>query len=147
MNKTKIDLNDNLILKSENIEYKNNILTDFLDNNTIYDSGTNGNGNWIRYKNGFMICTKKVEVVIPITASWGSLFESGDVELGDFSQPFIDIPVINVSNASTIGAGALIEAVFNISKTSAGKCWLCRGTSRDSTLPYVLNVIAIGKWK
>ena len=61
MNKTKIDLNDNLILKSENIEYKNNILTDFLDNNTIYDSGTNSNGNWIRYKNGIMICIKKIK--------------------------------------------------------------------------------------
>lgn len=112
MNKQKIDLENDKILRSENVEYENNSLTNFLDNNTIYDSGTNSNGNWIRYKNGIMICTKKVEAVIPITDSWGSLYESGDVELGDFPQPFIDIPVINVSNASITGAGALIEAVF-----------------------------------
>ena len=45
MNKQKIDLENDKILRSQNIEYNNQSLKDYLDKNTIYDSGTNSNGN------------------------------------------------------------------------------------------------------
>ena len=64
MNKQKIDLENDKILRSQNIEYNNQSLKDYLDKNTIYDSGTNSNGNWIRYKNGIMICIKNMELIL-----------------------------------------------------------------------------------
>ncbi len=113
----------------------------------IVESGSNDNGSWIKYSDGTMICTKTTSIITPITSPWGALYESGDVILGQFPQTFISNPRVSVTNNSSSGAGALIEAVFEVTTTSAGKCWLCRGTSRDSQTPYVLDIIAIGKWK
>lgn len=113
----------------------------------IVESGSNDNGSWIKYSDGTMICTKTTSIITPITSPWGALYESGDVILGQFPQAFISNPRVSVTNNSSSGAGALIEAVFEVTTTSAGKCWLCRGTSRDSQTPYVLDIIAIGKWK
>ena len=92
-----------------------------------------------------MICTKTISTITPITAPWGALYESGDVILVQFPQAFISNPRVSVTKNSS--AGALIEAVMGVTTTSAGKCWLCRGISRDSQLPYVLDIIAIGRWK
>ena len=111
----------------------------------IVESGSNDNGSWIKYSDGTMICTKTISIITPITSPWGALYESGDVILGQFPQAFISNPRVSVTNNSS--AGALIEAVMDVTTTSAGKCWLCRGTSRDSQLPYVLDIIAIGRWK
>ena len=111
----------------------------------IVESGSNDNGSWIKYSDGTMICTKTISIITPITSPWGALYESGDVILGQFPQAFISNPRVSVTNNSS--AGALIEAVMGVTTTSAGKCWLCRGTSRDSQLPYVLDIIAIGRWK
>lgn len=113
----------------------------------IVESGSNDNGSWIKYSDGTMICTKTTSIITPITSPWGALYESGDVILGQFPQAFISNPRVSVTNNSSSGAGALIEAVFSVTTTSAGKCWLCRGTSRDSQTPYVLDIIAIGRWK
>lgn len=129
-------------LSNLNTTNKNNLVSAI---NSIVESGSNANGNWIKYADGTMICTKTISAITPITSPWGALYESGDVILGQFPQAFISNPRVSVTNNSS--AGALIEAVMDVTTTSAGKCWLCRGTSRDSQLPYVLDIIAIGRWK
>lgn len=53
MNKTKIDLDSDLILRSENIEYNNDTLKNILD--TIVESGSNDDGNWIKFSNGIIV--------------------------------------------------------------------------------------------
>lgn len=146
MNKTKIDLNDNLILKSENIEYKNNILTDFLDNNTIYDSGTNSNGNWIRYKNGIMICIKKIKFTnVVIDKVWGSVYETANVvNFGNYAQEFIEIPSVSIDLAD--GSTCFCESFSGRTKKSIGSTWLWKlAVEADGTMTF--DIIAIGKWK
>lgn len=108
-------------------------------------SGSNSNGSWVKFADGTMICTKRLSIITPITTAWGSLYESGKVSLGNFPQPFISKPILSVTNNSS--AGALIEAVFDGTGTFVGDCWLCRGTSRNSTDPYWLDIVAIGRWK
>lgn len=146
MNKTKIDLNDNLILKSENIEYKNNILTDFLDNNTIYDSGTNSNGNWIRYNNGIMICIKKIKFTnVVIDKVWGSVYETANVvNFGNYAQEFIEIPSVSIDLAD--GSTCFCESFSGRTKKSIGSTWLWKpAVEADGTMTF--DIIAIGKWK
>lgn len=146
MNKTKIDLNDNLILKSENIEYKNNILTDVLDNNTIYDSGTNSNGNWIRYKNGIMICIKKIKFTnVVIDKVWGSAYETANVvNFGNYAQEFIEIPSVSIDLAD--GSTCFCESFSGRTKKSIGSTWLWKPVVEpDGTMTF--DIIAIGKWK
>lgn len=146
MNKTKIDLNDNLILKSENIEYKNNILTDFLDKNTIYDSGTNSNGSWIRYKNGIMICIKKIKFTnVVIDKVWGSVYETANVvNFGNYAQEFIEIPSVSIDLAD--GSTCFCESFSGRTKKSIGSTWLWKpAVEADGTMTF--DIIAIGKWK
>lgn len=55
-----INLDNNLILKSENVEYDNDTLKNELDtlNSTISNivqSGSNSNGNWIKFSDGTII--------------------------------------------------------------------------------------------
>lgn len=53
MNKTKVNLDNNLILKSENVEYNNDTLKNTLDK--IIETGSNSNGSWIKYSDGTLI--------------------------------------------------------------------------------------------
>lgn len=140
-------------ISADTIAFKdssNNVdtLDNYLNNKTIYDSGSNNNGNWIRFTDGTMICTKTITVQTEITTPWGSLYESGNINLGDYAQSFIKKPIVSINNcyADNYASGVFIESLFNITKSNVGDVWLCRPNSRASA-SYTLDIIAIGKWK
>lgn len=114
--------------------------------NSIIESGSNANGNWIKYGDGTMICTKNITLTTAITASWGALYESGELSLGQFPVPFISKPIVSITNNGVAGRGAIIEASWGTTTTSAGYCWLCRGASSASN-DYFFSIIAIGRWR
>lgn len=146
MNKQKIDLENNKMLRSENIEYKNNILTYFLDNNTIYDSGTNTNGSWLKYANGIMICIKKIKFTnVIIDKAWGSVYETANVvNFGNYAQEFIEIPSVSIDLAD--GSTCFCESFSGRTKKSIGSTWLWKPVfEADGTMTF--DIIAIGKWK
>lgn len=146
MNKQKIDLENDKILRSQNIEYNNQSLKDYLDNNTIYDSGTNSNGIWIRYKNGIMICIKKIKFTnVVIDEAWGSVYETANVvNFGNYAQEFIEIPSVSIDLAD--GATCFCESFSGRTKKSIGSTWLWKPVvEADGTMTF--DIIAIGKWK
>lgn len=146
MNKQKIDLENNKILRSENIEYKNNILTVFLDKNTIYDSGTNTNGSWLKYANGIMICIKKIKFTnVIIDKAWVSVYETANVvNFGNYAQEFIEIPSVSIDLAD--GSTCFCESFSGRTKKSIGSTWLWKpAVEADGTMTF--DIIAIGKWK
>lgn len=146
MNKQKIDLENNKMLRSENIEYKNNILTYFLDNNTIYDSGTNTNGSWLKYANGIMICIKKIKFTnVIIDKAWGSFYETANVvNFGNYAQEFIEIPSVSIDLAD--GSTCFCESFSGRTKKSIGSTWLCKPVV-EAYGTMTFDIIAIGKWK
>lgn len=105
-------------------------------------SGSNSNGSWIKYSDGTMICWKKLAGTVNVTTSWGSLYYA-NVTVGNFAQTFIEIPTINV-----VGSNEAFFVACNgtTSTSSMGNVLLVR-PSTLSNMPYVLNVIAIGRWK
>lgn len=50
MNKQKIDLNNDKILRSENVEYNNQVLKDYLDKLTVYSNEEQVIGKWTNGK-------------------------------------------------------------------------------------------------
>ena len=146
MNKQKIDLENDKILRSQNIEYNNQSLKDYLDKNTIYDSGTNSNGIWIRYKNGIMICIKKIKFTnVVIDKVWGSVYETANVvNFGNYAQEFIEIPSVSIDLAD--GSTCFCESFSGRTKKSIGSTWLWKpAVEADGTMTF--DIIAIGKWK
>ena len=114
--------------------------------NSIVESGSNANGNWIKYSDGTMICHKKVIVEnVAVTTPWEFLYE-GTLSLGDWSQTFTEAPNVQLTNGS--GSGFLIESFVSpggSTTTSVGSIYIVRPNS--ATINVHINVLGIGKWK
>lgn len=123
-----------------------NTLQDNIENaiNSIVESGSNDYGNWIKYADGTMICTKTLNWTGDVITNWGSLYETTYIDLGQYAQEFIEKPIININQASQ--DGGWIETIYNTSKTNVGEVIVCRATQRQN-VKYIFNIIAIGRWK
>ena len=121
--------------------------------NSIIESGSNANGNWIKYNDGTMICTAtKLFENVSVTNSWGNLYETEELTLGNFPQPFISTPeginciMITNSNSSGKGSGGFVEYIVQTTNTSWGKTAIAKPASSVAA-NIGLSLIAIGKWK
>ena len=109
-------------------------------------SGSNENGNWIKFPDGTMICTKKVKFTnVVINTVWGSFYETArKLNFGDYAQEFIEIPNVSIDLAE--GATCFCETFSERTKKSIGNTWLCKPTV-ESNGTMTFDVIAIGRWK
>ena len=152
----------NNISNSKTTGTTNTYSCDYINNNidnlnntigTIVESGSNENGNWIKYNDGTMICTAtKLFENVSVTNSWGNLYETQELSLGNFPQQFISTPtginciMITNSNSSEKGSAGFIEYIVQTSNTSWGKTAIAKAVSSPS-VNIGLSLIAIGKWK
>lgn len=113
--------------------------------NSVVKSGSNANGDYIKYSDGTMICTKKVSFVgLQFTTAWGNVYETPPVELGDYAQEFVDIPLMFITAATST---AVAEGVGN-TKTGFGKVTFYRPIRTDyADYRYNFYLMAIGKWR
>lgn len=113
--------------------------------NSIVESGSNTNGDYIKYSDGTMICTKKISFVgLQFTIAWGSAYETPPVDLGDYAQEFVDIPLMFISCAHSTAAA---EGLTN-TKTGYGRVVFYRPIRTVATdYSYTFYLMAIGKWK
>lgn len=135
-------------ISASEIAYKdssNNVdtLDNYLSSKTIYDSGSNSNGNWIKYADGTMICYKRQTFNnVAIATAWGTLYESTKLELGDFPQPFVgDYPDFFIMPWQSF----FVERAYIASLTSWGEFWAVRPNTR--TMDVIVSCFAIGRWK
>ena len=110
--------------------------------------GSNGNGNYYKFPDGTLICTKRVGVSATLNVAWGSMYEtSGAIGFGGWAHDFIDTPVVNISSRPPAGGHAcFIEGLWDTTATSVGGAYLCRPVSTETTT-YWLDIIGIGRWK
>lgn len=113
--------------------------------NSVVESGSNTNGDYIKYSDGTMICTKKVSFVgLQFTTAWGNVYETPPVELGNYAQEFVDIPLMFISCVSTAAAA---EGLNN-TKTDYGSVVFYRPIRTDAAdYNYIFYLMAIGKWR
>lgn len=110
----------------------------------IVESGSNANGEYIKFSDGTMICHKVTDAIaMNIDVAWGSMYE-GSIEIGQFPANFTETPAIS---ASPFGSGMLVEqAGANATKNSWGLVTAVRPTAVQNVLAR-FYLIAIGKWK
>lgn len=114
--------------------------------NSIVESGSNANGNWVKFADGTMICTKKINFTgIVINQVWGSVYETASkVNFGDYAQEFIEIPSVSIDLAD--GSTCFCESFSGRTKKSIGSTWLWKpAVEADGTMTF--DIIAIGKWR
>ena len=116
--------------------------------NGIVESGSNENGNWIKYNDGTMIWTGSITLqTIEINNTFGTLYRTAGNTYGniDFGVTFISTPKIFASLSGNSNCW-LSSVGKNASSTKKGYIILVNPTSEtiwDETITY----LAIGKWK
>lgn len=109
----------------------------------IIESGSNSNGSYVKWSDGTMICRKYINYGEKnISNSWGSTYESEELDIGNYPQAFIETPVISVMPLNTF---FVEKNGTNVSKTGWGSFWATRPVSAKMYIG--VDCIAIGKWK
>lgn len=122
----------------------------YINNNKAFESGSNDLGNYIKYSDGTMIQYQRYATTVGINGNWGSLF-FGSVSCPDYPQPFVNTePTVTASIYPTTESWCLGNLVYSSDKQqnllSAGTVMCIRPQSTNS-LPVVIEIIAIGRWK
>ena len=142
---------------SKSIKLKNNKYWDsssishnreLLSTKVINSSGSNSYGNWIKFEDGTMICTRTIAVTIDCTNSWGSLYYGQNNDKFNFAQSFIEPPILNLQYSMT-GAMSFIPIVYSgivIDKDGFKRIEIARPNS-VTNVGVKVYFIAIGKWK
>lgn len=141
-----IKFKNNTYIDSSAIAHNRQSLKNILEAKTIYDSGSNSNGSWLRYNDGTMICYGTRYFTITADYLVGTLYynQNGvNIGLGNYPLSFVDTPVCILGG----GSGSLNYIEHNYSGgSSLGYCWFFNPTKRaEQTIR--LGFIAIGKWK
>jgi len=111
----------------------------------IQETGSNANGEYVKYSDGTLMCWAKKSVTATINSAWGSLYESSSpVDFGSFPSTYISAPRVMAVNAG--GRGCFIEGVTDTSTTAWGKTYLVRPNTQSSAT-YIISLMAIGRWK
>lgn len=113
-------------------------------NKLIPVSGSNSNGEYVKFPDGTMICTKTVSGTNAFTTPFGSWYESAAVDLGAWPQTFAATPSAVVMSSNKYLA--MPEAIKDTTATNVGQTYLMRPTS-VALQSWQLRIIAIGKWK
>ena len=118
-----------------------------INDSAIVESGSNSNGDYIKYSDGRMICYKTVTGTAQITEQYyGYFFRTPDdkyFNLGDYAMPFIERPICSITFRG--GNPQWIASIQNQSATHAGDLQILSVTSKTAGAYY--DVIAIGRWK
>lgn len=115
---------------------------EYINNNVgIVDSGSNDNGNWIKYSDGTMICYSRKTLSTIINVTYGNLYRSYAITLDNYPQSFTDDPMVQIT---TQNGAMFIHGI--VGTTSPGTIMLI-AAEKLSAANYIINVLAIGKWK
>lgn len=145
-----VKLANDLYLETSSIVHKqgsqNTPLDTYLD--TIVESGNNSNGEYTKYSDGTMICSKRIiQKNVKLTNSWYTLFINENdttVDLGNYAATFIEEPVVNITYMG--GNGCWLINNNGHSASSPGKVQLCTVSSRTIG-NCILDIPAKGRWK
>ena len=119
-------------------------LTKIDHNQRIVESGSNSNGNWVKFADGTMICRVTKQTNDEIIYPHGVLFRTGSTRWV-YPVPFLTVPDISalpVSGASYIWASVGQSAALN----SGCDFGVFSADRRTGVKPFV-SVTAIGRWK
>ena len=144
INSTVLCALDGSILNLINVDAINGDTLTTALNSVTPVSGSNANGEYTKFPDGTLICTKVVSLSsFAINTAFGALFESAVQNLGDFAYPFDDVPNVQVTNHGYVGAW--LEYLINTTASNVGDVRLVTAGAVGSG-HFDLHVLAVGRW-
>lgn len=113
----------------------------------VIESGSNDNGNWIKFCDGTMICYRHQDMAIPIEIDQNGFKRSDWIDLGMFPVSFVSVSYISADCTIPWGDDyfAFLSGIRGSSVSSAGKVAVfCTKTAGGLC---GLRYIAVGRWK
>ena len=140
-NNTKISAED-IVIKDSNNKAR------ILDKSVIVDSGSNENGNWVKWADGTMVVLQEYFDTKTIYVTMGSLKRVGLKAPPDFPQEFKEPQIVQITLQHAWLAW-LMGIEGNATTTNAtGKELIPIASVEQTTLTDVkIHILAIGKWK
>ena len=121
-----------------------------VSDNNIIESGSNANGNWIKYSDGTMICTQRFEKTINIQTTWGSWYY-GYVTCKNYPIAFVgDLPTVSCTvypKTTSWCFGQLVYSSDGPQTLSNPGSVMCIRPTSQANVDVTVQIIAIGKWK
>lgn len=119
-----------------------------LNEKTIYDSGNNANGSWIKYSDGTMICYRKVAYSTTFNSAFGSMFRN-DTQIRSilFPQQFVSTNDLVVTASIESGDFIISSFIYDITTSSIDEIGLLRPAASATVRTGFITIIAIGRWK
>ena len=113
----------------------------YINNNVgIVESGSNTNGNYIKFADGTMICYAILSFNLEITNQYEGVYYANTGSI-TFPQEFISTPVINIMLRGIAGGG---YSFYNVLTSEfSGFVWKIQSKTSEFSLLYQ----AIGRWK
>ena len=138
-----IKLEDNKYWDSSSIMHNRELLS----TKVINSSGSNSNGNWIKFEDGTMITYQEIEVEMACNTAWGNLFVGNYATAINFPQTFKELPKVLIDLKLKVGACFKVEWEIPVITTSSYKnIGIGRGSSSNA-VGLTIVLYAIGKWK
>jgi hypothetical protein len=109
----------------------------------IVESGSNANGNYIKYADGTMICTRVVSGTYNVNNAFGSLWYA-NIASQAFAATFIAVPICNV--ASVYGIGAVMWGAGTLATTTGSGGLTIISASSFASAALTISLVAIGRW-
>lgn len=110
----------------------------------LADIGSNENGVYAKFTNGLMICYKKKDASVSFS-SWGNMYESSVISLGDFAEVFSELPVV-MATLNNSQSAAWCGTLANITESSNGTMRVYR-PNNPGTISVTVGLLAVGRWQ
>jgi hypothetical protein len=110
----------------------------------IIEAGSNGSGEFVKFADGTMICTRNVSLgVVPVTTAAGSLFTAISGAL-PFAATFSGAPKVHISAIAPNGAMMVSGGSTFPATTATQPFALLSPTSSNASVS--VQIIAVGRW-
>lgn len=135
------DAIDGLISNNYGTSNSNGYTQNYINNNVgVVESGSNANGNYIKFADGTMICYAILPFNLAITSQYEGIYYANTGSI-IFPQEFISTPVINIMLRGIAGGG---YSFYNVLTSEfSGFVWKIQSKTSEFSLLYQ----AIGRWK
>ncbi|RSL28992.1 hypothetical protein D7Z54_33610 [Salibacterium salarium] len=125
------------------------------DGKIIEESGSNDDGEYVRYADGTQICYKSDDIGLDTSISPGEITD--DINIGSYAKGFSGLPITStIAGGFNISGGSRASVMHWDSGYSSGEQWSANFFKVENTdtrgSSYTINTvgyksIAIGRWK
>ena len=114
-----------------------------------YESGSNENGEWMKFDDGTLICRGKITVEsVDVTEPDGALYRSSSIRpFKNFPQKFIEEPSVHIEYINSTDYRRIWFTKTEIPSTTNVKNVILYSATSATVKNVILTYQAIGKWK